>query len=488
MNIEKYTERSRGFIQSAQSLALREGHQQFTPEHVLKVLLDDSEGLAAGLIDRSGGRSREALQAVEAALAKLPKVQGSGAGQVYLTPQLARVFEAAEKAADKAGDSFVTVERLLLALAIEKDGEAGRALSQAGVTPQALNAAIEALRKGRTADSAGAENAYDALKKYSRDLTEAARSGKLDPVIGRDEEIRRTIQVLSRRTKNNPVLIGEPGVGKTAIVEGLALRILNGDVPESLKEKKLLALDMGALIAGAKYRGEFEERLKAVLQEVTAAAGGIVLFIDEMHTLVGAGKSEGAMDASNLLKPALARGELHCVGATTLDEYRKHVEKDAALARRFQPVFIGEPTVEDTISILRGLKDKYEQHHGVRVTDSALVAAATLSNRYITDRFLPDKAIDLVDEAASRLRMQVDSKPEELDAIDRDLMRLRIEREALKKEDDPGSRERLGRLEKELADLEERSREMTRRWEAEKGKVVETQKAKEELDRARTEF
>ena len=408
MNLEKYTERARGFVQSAQSLALRENHQRFTPEHVLKVLLDDEQGLAAGLIDRAGGRSREALSEVELALAKLPKVEGAGAGQLYLDPATARVFDTAERIAEKAGDSFVTVERLLLALAMEKKSEAGRILADAGVTPQTLNAAIENLRKGRTADSASAENAYDALKKYTRNLTEAARAGKLDPVIGRDEEIRRTMQVLSRRTKNNPVLIGEPGVGKTAIVEGLALRIVNGDVPESLKDKQLLSLDMGALIAGAKYRGEFEERLKAVLNEVTAAEGGIILFIDEMHTIVGAGKADGAMDASNLLKPALARGELHCIGATTLDEYRKHVEKDAALARRFQPVFVSQPTVEDTISILRGLKEKYEVHHGVHITDAAIVAAATLSNRYIADRFLPDKAIDLIDEAASRQRMQVE--------------------------------------------------------------------------------
>jgi ATP-dependent Clp protease ATP-binding subunit ClpB len=488
MNIEKYTDRARGFVQSAQSLAQREGHQQFAPEHLLKVLLDDPEGLAAGLIDRSGGHSREALSAVEAALAKRPKVGGSGAGQLYLDPALARVFDTAEKSGEKAGDSFVTAERLLLALAIEKDSEAGKILSKAGVTPQNLNAAIEALRKGRTADSASAENAYDALKKYARDLTQAARDGKLDPVIGRDEEIRRTIQVLSRRTKNNPVLIGEPGVGKTAIVEGLALRILNGDVPESLKDKKLLSLDMGSLIAGAKYRGEFEERLKAVLNEVTSSDGGIILFIDEMHTLVGAGKADGAMDASNLLKPALARGELHCIGATTLDEYKKHVEKDAALARRFQPVFVSEPTVEDTVSILRGLKDKYEQHHGVRITDAAIVAAATLSNRYITDRFLPDKAIDLVDEAAARLKMQVDSKPEELDSIDREVIRLKIEQEALKKESDPGSKARLKALEQELASLEKQSADLTARWQAEKSKLSDAQKLKADLDAARVEL
>jgi ATP-dependent Clp protease ATP-binding subunit ClpB len=488
MDFEKFTERARGFVQSAQSLALREGHQQFTTEHVLKVLLDDDQGLSAGLIDRSGGRSREALKATEAALAKKAKVSGGGAGQIYLEPALARVFDQAQKVAQKAGDSYVTVERLLLALALEKDAEAGRILAAAGVNAQGLNGAINALRKGRTADNATAENAYDALKKYARDLTAAAREGKIDPVIGRDEEIRRTIQVLSRRTKNNPVLIGEPGVGKTAIVEGLARRIVDEDVPESLKGKSLMALDMGALIAGAKYRGEFEERLKGVLQEVQAAEGDIVLFIDEMHTLVGAGKADGAMDASNLLKPALARGELHCVGATTLDEYRKHVEKDAALARRFQPVFVSEPTVEDTVSILRGLKEKYEQHHGVRIQDAALVAASTLSNRYITDRFLPDKAIDLVDEAASRLRMQVDSKPEELDSLDREIVRLKIEAEALKKEADQASRDRLERLTRELADLEQKSAAITSAWQAEKAKLGRAAELKKKLDEARNDL
>jgi len=487
MDIEKYSERVRGFIQSAQTMALSRGHQQFTPEHVLKVLIDDAEGLAASLIERAGGQVRDVKLGVEAALAAMPKVEG-GNGQLYLSQPLAKVFATAEEAAKKAGDSFVTVERLLTALAIEKSAQTAGILSKAGVTPTALNQAINDLRKGRTADSANAEQGYDALKKYARDLTKDAREGKLDPVIGRDDEIRRTIQVLSRRTKNNPVLIGEPGVGKTAIAEGLALRIVNGDVPESLKDKQLMALDMGALIAGAKYRGEFEERLKAVLSEVTSANGNIILFIDEMHTLVGAGKADGAMDASNLLKPALARGELHCVGATTLDEYRKHVEKDAALARRFQPVFVNEPSVEDTISILRGLKEKYEQHHKVRISDSALVSAATLSNRYITDRFLPDKAIDLVDEAASRLRMQVDSKPESLDEVDRRIMQLKIEREALKVEKDDASKDRLQRLEKELAGLEEESAGLTATWQAEKAKLGEAAELKKQLDEARNEL
>ncbi|MEM9358803.1 MAG: ATP-dependent chaperone ClpB [Pseudomonadota bacterium] len=487
MNFDRYTDRARGFVQSAQGLATRESHQQFAPVHLLKVLLDDSEGLAAGLVARAGGRPEQIVNDVEVALQKRPKVSG-GNGQLYLAPELAQIFESAEKLAEKSGDSFVTTERLLLALALDANSEAGQILARSGVNPQNLSAAIEAIRKGRTADTAGAEEGYDALKKYARDLTADASDGKLDPVIGRDEEIRRTVQVLSRRTKNNPVLIGEPGVGKTAIAEGLALRIVQGDVPESLKGKKLLSLDMGALIAGAKYRGEFEERLKAVLQEVTAEDGQIILFVDEMHTLVGAGKTEGAMDASNLLKPALARGELHCVGATTLDEYRKHVEKDAALARRFQPVFVEEPTVEDTISILRGLKEKYELHHGVRISDSALVSAATLSNRYITDRFLPDKAIDLVDESASRLRMQVDSKPEELDELDRRLIQLKIEREALRKEEDAASKDRLQTLEGDIANLEEQSQALTQRWEGEKAKLGNAQKIKEELDAHRTEL
>lgn len=488
MNFEKYTDRAKGFLQSAQGLAIREGHQQFTPEHMLKVLLDDEQGLAAGLIDRAGGRAKQALEKTEAALAKLPKVSGSGEGQVNLTSALAKVFDQAQKVADKAGDSYVTVERLLLALAIVKAAGTSRILTDAGVNAQSLNAAINDLRQGRTADSASAEESYDALKKYAEDLTEKAREGKMDPIIGRDEEIRRTIQILSRRTKNNPVLIGEPGVGKTAIAEGLAQRIIKGDVPESLKDKKLLSLDMGALIAGAKYRGEFEERLKAVLQEVEASNGGIILFIDEMHTIVGAGKSEGSMDAGNLLKPALARGTMHCVGATTLDEYRKHVEKDAALARRFQPVFVDEPNVEDTISILRGLKEKYELHHGVRITDNALVSAATLSNRYISDRFLPDKAIDLMDEAASRLRMQVESKPEKLDELDRRIIQLKIEREALRVEEDEASKDRLVTLEKELADLEENSASLTSIWQSEKDKLAGTQTIKEELDAARIEL
>ncbi|MEO9874573.1 MAG: ATP-dependent chaperone ClpB [Anderseniella sp.] len=487
MDFEKYTERAKGFVQAAQNLALRENHQQFSAEHILKVLLDDDQGLASGLIKSAGGDAKAVLADTSARLAKFPKVEGSGAGKLYLAPETARLFETAQQISSKAGDSFVTAERLLQALTIEKSG-AQDALKAGDVTPTGLNKAIDELRQGRTADSASAEEGYDALKRFARDLTEAARDGKLDPVIGRDEEIRRAIQVLSRRTKNNPVLIGEPGVGKTAIAEGLALRIINGDVPESLRDKKLMALDMGALIAGAKYRGEFEERLKSVLSEVQAAAGNIVLFIDEMHTLVGAGKADGAMDASNLLKPALARGELHCVGATTLDEYRKHVEKDAALARRFQPVFISEPTVEDTVSILRGLKEKYEMHHGVRITDAALVAAANLSNRYITDRFLPDKAIDLMDEAGSRLRMQVDSKPEELDELDRRIIQLKIEREALKKEDDKASKTRLAKLEKELADLEEKSSALTQTWQSEKQKLNEAQKIKEELDHARLEL
>ncbi|WP_374650358.1 ATP-dependent chaperone ClpB [Dongia sp.] len=487
MDMEKFTERSRGFLQAAQALALRSGHQRLSPEHLLKTLLDDKEGMAANLMQAAGADPARALSAVERELDKLPRVEGSGAGQVYMSPELARLLGQAEEVAQKAGDGFVTVERLLLALAMAGDTPAGKLLKEAGLVPQKLNQAINELRKGRKADSASAEEGYDALKKYARDFTQLAREGKLDPVIGRDEEIRRTIQVLSRRTKNNPVLIGEPGVGKTAIIEGLALRIANGDVPEGLKNRKLMSLDLGALIAGAKYRGEFEERLKSVLQEIAAAAGEIILFIDELHTLVGAGKAEGAMDASNMLKPALARGELHCVGATTLDEYRKHIEKDAALARRFQSVFVSEPTVTDTISILRGLKEKYELHHGVRITDAAIVAAATLSNRYITDRFLPDKAIDLVDEAASRLRMEVESKPEEIDEVDRKLIQLKVEREALKKETDAASKERLQQLVEEVEGLEAKSRTLTAQWKAEKRKIDDAQKLKERIDQAKSE-
>ncbi len=486
MDLEKFTERSRGFLQAAQTIAMRESHQKLAPEHLLKALLDDEQGLASNLIKASGGSPERVVQAVDVALSRIPKVTGD-AGQTYMDQQTAKVLDEAQKVATKAGDSFVPVERILTALAIVKSN-AKDALDAGAVTAQKLNAAINDVRKGRTADTASAEEGYDALKKYARDLTEAARDGKIDPIIGRDEEIRRAMQVLSRRTKNNPVLIGEPGVGKTAIAEGLAMRIVDGDVPESLRNKRLLSLDMGALIAGAKYRGEFEERLKAVLSEVTSAAGEIILFIDEMHTLVGAGKADGAMDASNLLKPALARGELHCVGATTLDEYRKHVEKDAALARRFQPLMVEEPTETDTISILRGIKEKYELHHGVRISDAALVAAATLSNRYITDRFLPDKAIDLMDEAASRLRMEVDSKPEELDALDREILQKQIEAEALKKEDDKASKDRLEKLEKDLSELQERSSEMTAQWQAERDKLESARGLKEQLDKSRAEL
>lgn len=489
MNLEKFTDRAKGFLQSAQTVAIRMSHQRISSEHLLKALLEDEQGMASGLIKAAGGDAATALRETDAALAKVPAVSGGGAQQSPgLDNDAVRVLDSAEQVAQKAGDSYVTVERLLLALTLATTSAAGKALATAGVTAEALNAAINDLRGGRTADTAGAEDRYDALKKFARDLTEVARAGKLDPVIGRDEEIRRTIQILARRTKNNPVLIGEPGVGKTAIAEGLALRIANGDVPDSLKNRKLLSLDMGALIAGAKYRGEFEERLKGVLDEVKQAEGDIILFIDEMHTLVGAGKGEGAMDAANLIKPALSRGELHCIGATTLDEYQKHVEKDPALQRRFQPVFVGEPTVEDTISILRGLKEKYELHHGVRITDSALVSAATLSHRYIADRFLPDKAIDLMDEAASRLRMEVESKPEEIETLDRRIIQLKIEREALGKESDAASKDRLATLENDLANLEQQSSELTQRWQAEKDKISAEARIKEQLDTARIEL
>jgi ATP-dependent Clp protease ATP-binding subunit ClpB len=489
MNLEKFTDRAKGFIQAAQTVAIRMNHQRITPEHLAKALLEDSEGMAAGLITRAGGNPAAAVQGVDAALDKIAAVSGGGA---QATPGLdndaVRVLDQAEQLAAKSGDSYVTVERMLLALVLATTTASGQALKAAGLTAQSLETAITDLRGGRQAHSSSAEETYDALSKYARNLTEVAKSGKLDPVIGRDEEIRRTVQILARRTKNNPVLIGEPGVGKTAIAEGLALRIANGDVPDSLKDRKLMALDMGALIAGAKYRGEFEERLKAVLDEVKGAEGDIILFIDEMHTLIGAGASEGSMDASNLLKPALSRGELHTIGATTLDEYQKYVEKDAALQRRFQPVFVGEPTVEDTISILRGLKDRYELHHGVRITDGAIVAAATLSNRYIADRFLPDKAIDLMDEAASRIRMEVESKPEEIENLDRRIIQLKIEEMALAKETDQASKDRLDALRDELGNLEQQSSELTTRWQNERDKIAAEGKIKEALDAARIEL
>ena len=489
MNLEKFTDRAKGFLQSAQTVAIRLNHQRITPEHILKALLEDNEGMAAGLIQRAGGNVAIAQAKVDEALGKIPAVSGSGAQAAPgLENDSVRLLDAAEQLSAKAGDSFVSVQRMLQALALGTTNPAGQALKAAGVDAQKLEAAIQELTGGRTADNASAENAYEAMKKYARDLTQAARDGKLDPVIGRDEEIRRTIQILARRTKNNPALIGEPGVGKTAIAEGLALRIANGDVPDSLKDRRLMSLDMGSLIAGAKYRGEFEERLKAVLDEVKGAEGEIILFIDEMHTLIGAGKGEGAMDASNLLKPALARGELHCIGATTLDEYQKYVEKDPALQRRFQPVFVGEPTVEDTISILRGLKEKYELHHGVRIADNAIVAAATLSNRYIADRFLPDKAIDLMDEAASRIRMEVESKPEEIEVLDRRIIQLKIEELALAKESDQASKDRLATLKAELANLEQQSAELTTRWQGERDKIAAEGKIKEALDHARLEL